>query len=152
MRGFFQKLLYKILPTTRWEVAQYRKDCEQLIHKYEDLLQHISDYMRSNRDLLYTPEHEMFFLEENNPLALNSFSFFSIKSELSDITEDCESLLARGVERLSELQARNTTIKILTAQLKELRKYSDQIETALGEFEDKLLKMEEALAERSLCN
>ena len=132
------------------EMSSYKKDCEQLIRKYEQLLQHISEYMRRNRYVLQiTPPSNA---EDQDSLQLNSFSFLAIKDELLHITSECDALLTKGNERLLSFSSPNDSMKVLLSQLEELRNYSDQIEGALTEFEEKLLEMEEALAERSLQN
>jgi hypothetical protein len=41
---------------------------------------------------------------------------------------------------------------LLISQLQNLRQYSDQIEEALLNFEEKLMEMEELASTRGLCN
>ncbi|MGK5094938.1 hypothetical protein WDW89_23375 [Deltaproteobacteria bacterium TL4] len=149
MWNFFQKLQRKLSSTPEGEVSDYKQSCEQLIQKYEHLLQQISDYMHSNQHILHTEVRNLY---EINRLEMNTFSFFSIKDELSDITSECEILLNHGNQQLQTALPQSHSVKILISQLKELRKYSDQIEGALQEFEEKLLKMEEVLASRTLAN
>ncbi|MBF0240219.1 MAG: hypothetical protein HQM12_21150 [SAR324 cluster bacterium] len=105
--------------------------------------------MRNNRHIINTFGQKQSTEEIEQ---LNSFSFFAIRDELHHITEECESLLSRGKGQSESIPQQEQTMKILMTQLQELRKYSEQIEIALKEFEDRLIEMEESLAARSLCN
>lgn len=153
MWEIWRKLQQKITATPHSELYTFKKNCEQLIQKYEQLLQQISEYMRNNRSLLNPQDTGETVLEEDpNQFYLNSFFFLSIKNDLLQITKECESLLVQGTNRLVDVHYKNETMKVLLSQLKELRDYSDQIEEALVDFEEKLIEMEEVLASRSLSN
>ncbi|MBF0288485.1 MAG: hypothetical protein HQM14_11770 [SAR324 cluster bacterium] len=136
------------------EIKTYKSACDDLVNKYEILLKQISEYMQENQLPLRTFEQNGHIPENDFPedFHLNTFSLLTIKDQLVEITHECEDLLNQGSSRLSNYSSHEQTIKTLLTQLRELRKYSEQIEGALGEFEDKLLKMEEVLAENSLCN
>jgi prefoldin subunit 5 len=46
----------------------------------------------------------------------------------------------------------NEAIKQYLNQLQELRQYSVQIETALHEYEENIMKIEEEISNNTLCN
>lgn len=153
MFNFWDKIRKKISPLLPGEIAEYKDACEQLIYKYEHLLQQISDYMSNNHDVLAINEQKIKPPpDDSDKFHLNSFLFLSIKKELSQITQECDSLLEQGTHRLVTVQDPGKAMNILISQLKELRTYSDQIEEALLDFEEKLMEMEELVASRSLHN
>jgi len=147
--------MIKILFTSQHEeIKSYKTACDSLVSKYETLLKQISEYMQENQQPLHTFEQEGQFPANgfSEEVQLNTFSLLSIKDELINITDECEHLLHQGSTQLSSYSPYEKTVKALLVQLKELRKYSEQIEDALEEFEDKLLKMEEVLSANSLWN
>ncbi len=154
MFGFFRNLRKKISSSRYQEISDYKESCDELVGKYEHLLKQISEYMQENQVVLRSFEQNGRLLPQapSDQVQLNTFSLLSIKDELVQITSECESLLSRGSSHLNTNTAYEKTIEVLLSQLRELRRYSEQIEEALGEFEDKLLKMEEVLSEHSLCN
>ncbi len=147
--------MIKLLFTSQHEeIKSYKTACGSLVNKYKTLLKQISEYMQENQQPLHTFEQEDQFPANgfSEGFQLNTFSLLSIKDELTNITHECEHLLHQGSTQFSSYSPYEKTIEALLAQLKELRKYSEQIEGALEEFEDKLLKMEEVLSANSLWN
>ena len=132
------------------EVQVFRNDCEKLVVRYNSLLKEISEYMKDHSK----PNHED---PENSAITLSyydtdSFFLISIKEDLEILTNDCEELLEKGVEHPGEIQLQNDAIEQNLKQLRELRRYSEQIETALDEYEENIMKIEEEISNNTLCN
>ena len=132
------------------EVQVFRNDCEKLVERYNILLKEISEYMKDHSK----PNHED---PENSAITLSyydtdSFFLISIKEDLEILTNDCEELLEKGVEHPGEIQLQNGAIEQNIKQLRELRRYSEQIETALDEYEENIMKIEEEISNNTLCN
>ena len=132
------------------EVLVFRSDCEKLVERYNTLLKEISEYMKDHSK----PNHED---PENSAITLSYFdtdSFFliSIKENLEILTNDCEELLEKGVGHPVDIQLQNGAIEQNLKQLRELRRYSEQIETALDEYEENIMKIEEEISNNTLCN
>ena len=132
------------------EVHVFRNDCEKLVERYNTLLKEISEYMKDHSK----PNHED---PENSAITLSyydtdSFFLISIKEDLEILTNDCEELLEKGVEHPGDIQLQNGAIEQNLKQLRELRRYSEQIETALDEYEENIMKIEEEISNNTLCN
>ena len=132
------------------EVQIFRNDCEKLVERYNTLLKEISEYMKDHSK----PNHED---PENSAITLSyydtdSFFLISIKEDLEILTNDCEELLEKGMEHTREIQLQNGAIEQNLDQLRELRRYSEQIETALDEYEENIMKIEEEISNNTLCN
>ena len=132
------------------EVQVFRNDCEKLVERYNTLLKEISEYMKDHSK----PNHED---PENSTITLSyydtdSFFLISIKEDLEILTSDCEELLEKGVEHPGDIQLQNDAIEQNLKQLRELRRYSEQIETALDEYEENIMKIEEEISNNTLCN
>ena len=132
------------------EVQVFRNDCEKLVERYNTLLKEISEYMKDHSK----PNHED---PENSAITLSyydtdSFFLVSIKEDLEILTNDCEKLLRKGVEHPGDIQLQNGAIEQNLKQLRELRRYSEQIETALDEYEENIMKIEEEISNNTLCN
>ena len=132
------------------EVHVFRNDCEKLVERYNTLLKEISEYMKDHSK----PNHED---PENSAITLSyydtdSFFLISIKEDLEILTSDCEKLLEKGVEHPVDIQLQNGAIEQNIKQLRELRRYSEQIETALDEYEENIMKIEEEISNNTLCN
>ena len=111
------------------EVQVFRNDCENLVERYNTLLKEISEYMKDHSK----PNQED---PENSAITLSyydtdSFFLISIKEDLEILTNDCEEWLEKGVEHPGDIQLQNGAIEQNLKQLRELRRYSEQIETAL---------------------
>ena len=137
----------KKIPT---EVQVFRNDCEKLVERYNTLLKEISEYIKDHSK----PNHED---PENSAITLSyydtdSFFLISIKEDLEILTNDCEELLEKGVEHPEDIQLQNGAIEQNLKQLRELRRYSEQIETALDEYEENIMKIEEEISNNTLCN
>ena len=132
------------------EIQVFRNDCEKLVERYNTLLKEISEYMKDHSK----PNHED---PENSAITLSyhdtdSFFLISIKEDLEILTNDCEELLEKGVEHPEDIQLQNGAIEQNLIQLRELRRYSEQIETALDEYEENIMKIEEEISNNTLCN
>ena len=132
------------------EVQVFRHDCENLVERYNTLLKEISEYMKDHSK----PNHED---PENSAITLSyydtdSFFLISIKEDLEILTNDCEELLEKGGEHPGDIQLQNGAIEQNLKQLRELRRYSEQIETALDEYEENIMKIEEEISNNTLCN
>ena len=132
------------------EVQVFKIECEQLVERYNTLLKEISEYMK---------DHSKSNQEdtENSAITLSyhdtdSFFLISIKEDLEILTNDCEELLEKGVSHPGEIQLQNGVIEQNLKQLRELRRYSEQIETALDEYEENIMKIEEEISNNTLCN
>ena len=132
------------------EVQVFKSDCENLVERYNTLLKEISEYMKEHSK----PNHED---PENSAITLSyhdtdSFFLISIKEDLEILTNDCEELLEKGVSHPEDIQLQNNVIEQNLKQLRELRRYSEQIETALDEYEENIMKIEEEISNNTLCN
>ena len=132
------------------EIQVFRNDCEKLVERYNTLLKEISEYMKAHSK----PNHED---PENSAITLSyydtdSFFLISIKENLEILTNDCEELLEKGVEHPGDIQLQNGAIAQNLKQLRELRRYSEQIENALDEYEENIMKIEEEISNNTLCN
>ena len=132
------------------EVQVFRNDCEKLVERYNTLLKEISEYMKdhskSNQE---DPENSAITLSYYET---DSFFLISIKEDLEILTNDCEELLEKGVDHPEDIQLQNGAIEQNLIQLRELRRYSEQIETALDEYEENIMKIEEEISNNTLCN
>jgi hypothetical protein len=82
----------------------------------------------------------------------DSFYLISIKNDLAILTADCKQLLEKVVENPVDSELHNEAIEQYLNQLQELRQYSVQIETALHEYEENIMKIEEEISNNTLCN
>ena len=132
------------------EVQVFRSDCEKLIERYNTLLKEISEYMKDHsKPNQEDPENSAITLSYHDT---DSFFLISIKEDLEILTNDCEELLEKGVEHPEDIQLQNGAIEQNLKQLRELRRYSEQIETALDEYEENIMKIEEEISNNTLCN
>ena len=132
------------------EIQTFRKDCESLVERYNSLLKEISSYMKDHNKLQEgDPENSVLSLTYHDT---DSFYLISIKEDLAILTADCKQLLEKVVENPADSQLHNETIEQYLNQLKELREYSVQIETALHEYEENIMKIEEEISNNTLCN
>jgi hypothetical protein len=76
----------------------------------------------------------------------------TIKGELLRITEECDKLMYKGFREPTIAPLQKEAMELLISQLQNLRQYSDQIEEALLDFEEKLMEMEELASTRGLRN
>ena len=143
---FVESLSYK-LPK---DIQIFRKDCDTLIERYNTLLEEISEYMKDHSKMHEDdPENSSLILSYE---ATDSFFLISIKDQLANLTDDCELLLEKGSQQPSETQPHNNASEQYLNQLHKLRRYSEQIETALHEYEENIMKIEEEISNNTLCN
>ena len=128
----------------------FRKDCETLVERYNKLLKEISSYMkdhsRQHEDDPDNSEHSFTYHDTD------SFYLISIKQDLAILTDDCKELLEKGAKNTDAYQLQNEGVEQYLNQLHELRNYSRQIETALHEYEENIMKIEEEISNNTLCN
>ena len=111
------------------EVQLFRSDCEKLVERYNRLLKVISEYMKDHsKPNQEDPENSAIILSYYDT---DSFFLISIKEDLEILTNDCEELLEKGLGPPVDIQLQNGAIEQNLKQLRELRHYSEQIETAL---------------------
>ncbi|MDP6211270.1 MAG: hypothetical protein QF474_08920 [SAR324 cluster bacterium] len=132
------------------DIQAFHKDCESLVERYNSLLKEISSYMKDHSK----PQEDD---PDNSELNLtyhdtDSFYIISIKEDLALLTADCKLLLEKVVENPPDSQLHNEAIEQYLNQLHELRQYSVQIETALHEYEENIMKIEEDISNNTLCN
>ena len=147
--------MFKTLFSSRYEeIKTYKNAYNALVTKFETLLKQISTCLQDQQKPLHAFEKDGPLPAEGfaEYLHLNTFSLLAIKDELADITVECENLFNRVSLKYSSHASSETTVDNLLNQLQDLRKYSEQIEGVLDEFEAKLLQMEEALSANSLWN
>ncbi len=150
IRHYMGVLLHAFPKKIPKEVQVFRSDCEKLVERYNTLLKEISEYMKDHSK----PNQED---PENTAITLSycdtdSFFLISIKEDLEILTNDCEVLLEKGVSHPVDIQIQNGVIEQNLKQLRELRRYSEQIETALDEYEENIMKIEEEISNNTLCN
>ena len=135
----------------RKDIALFRGEYEQLVGRYEALLKQISTYMKKHSHILNGDSREPpEFWDQLN--SVDSFLLQSIRDDLKGITRECELLLARGEEKPVNYPYQQKILNLHISQLKELRKYSAQIDSTLISFEQKLMRVEEVLSDRTLSN
>ena len=143
---FFESFSSK-LPS---DIQLYQKECEDLIGRYNILLKEISEYMKDHcKQHEINPENPSLILSYHDT---DSFFLISIKEDLGNLTDDCEELLEKGELHPSVLQPHNKAIEQNMNQLYELRRYSEHIETALHEYEENIMRIEEEISNNTLCN
>ena len=147
---YLRVLLHAFPQKVPKEVQVFRIECEKLVERYNTLLKEISEYMKDHSK----PNQED---SENSAITLSyhdtdSFFLISIKEDLEILTNDCEELLEKGVSHPVVIQLENNVIEQNLKQLRELRRYSEQIESALDEYEENIMKIEEEISNNTLCN
>ena len=147
---YLRVLLYAFPKKVPKEVHVFRIECEKLVERYNTLLKEISEYMKDHSK----PNHED---PQNSAITLSyydtdSFFLISIKEDLEILTNDCEELLEKGVKNPGDIHLQNSIIEQNLKQLRELRRYSEQIETALDEYEENIMKIEEEISNNTLHN
>ena len=150
LRHYMRVLIYSFPKKVPKEIQLFRSDCEKLVERYNILLKEISEYMKDHS----TPNHQD---PENSAIILSyydtdSFFLISIKEDLEILTNDCEELLEKGVRHPADISLQNSVIEQNLKQLRELRRYSEQIETALHEYEENIMQIEEEISNNTLCN
>ena len=131
------------------DIIDYKHQCEQLVNKYETLLDQISQYMQTEERILGKEETEVV---APPPQDTGIFELLTIKGELLRITEECDKLMNKGFREPTIAPLQKEAMEMLISQLQNLRQYSDQIEEALLDFEEKLMEMEELASTRGLRN
>jgi chromosome segregation ATPase len=132
------------------DIKAFRKDCESLVERYNSLLKEISSYMKDHSKLQEDdPDNSELSLTYHDT---DSFYLISIKEDLTILTADCKQLLEKVIENTADSKLYNEAIKQYLNQLQELRQYSVQIETALHEYEENIMKIEEEISNNTLCN
>ena len=146
IKVFLEKFFYK-LPE---DVLIFRKDCENLVERYNTILKEISTYMKDhskNND--ESTENSGLILSYRDT---DTFHIISIKEDLAILTDDCKELLKKEQKNPKFSYLHKDTNKNYINKLQELRQYSVQIETALQEYENNILKIEEEISNETLCN
>jgi len=135
----------------RDEILSFRKDYEQLVGRYEALLKQISRYMKDHSFIL----NEEYKNSDDVWKQLNSIDSFmlqTIRGDLELITRDCEYLLEKGEQNPVDFPYQEELLTLHITQLKELRRYSDQIDNTLKDFEKRLMRVEEVISNQMLTN
>jgi len=135
----------------RDEILSFRKDYEQLVGRYEALLKQISKYMKDHSFIL----NEEYKNSDDVWKQLNSVDSFmlqTIRGDLELITRDCEYLLEKGEQNPVDFPYQEELLTLHITQLKELRRYSDQIDNTLKDFEKRLMRVEEVISNQMLAN
>ena len=150
LRHYFRVFFESFSSGLPSDIRIYQKECEDLVGRYNILLKEISEYMRD-----HCKHHEN--NPENSDLILtyqdtDSFFLVSIKEDLGSLSDDCEQLLEKGELHPTETPFHNRAIEKNINQLYELRRYSEQIETALHEYEENIMRIEEEISNNTLCN
>ena len=150
LRHYMRVLIYSFPKKVPKEVQLFRSDCEKLVERYNMLLKEISEYMKDHSK----PNHQD---PENSAIILSyydtdSFFLISIKEDLEILTNDCEELLEKGVRNPADISLQNSVMEQNLKKLRELRRYSEQIETALHEYEENIMQIEEEISNNTLCN
>ena len=134
------------------ELQVFRKEYETLVKRYEALLRQISDYMKAHSFVLEGNQLQETEDAWTRLKEIDSFTLQTIRGNLEQITQDCDHLLARGTSNPVDFKYQQEVLSLHLTQLKELRKYSDQIESTLKAFEKRLMVVEEALSQQYLSN
>jgi len=146
LKIFLGKLFYK-LPE---DIIIFRKDCENLVERYNTILKEISTYMKDhskNND--ENSEDSGLILSYRDT---DTFHIISIKEDLAVLTDDCKELLEKEPQNPNYNFLHKEANKNYINKLQELRQYSVQIETALQEYEKNIMKIEEEISNETLCN
>ena len=150
LHHYFRVLLNTFSSNLPKDIQAFRKDCESLVERYNSLLKEISSYMKDHSK----PQEDDAVNSELNLTYHDTDSFYiiSIKEDLSLLTADCKLLLEKVVDNPPYSQLHNEAIEQYINQLHELRQYSVQIETALHEYEENIMKIGEDISNNILCN
>jgi hypothetical protein len=135
----------------RDEILTFRKDYEKLVGRYESLLKQISKYMKDHSFILndeYKNSDEVW--KQLN--SIDSFMLQTIRGDLDRITQDCEYLMEKGEQNPIDFPYQQELLTLHMTQLKELRRYSDQIDNTLKDFEKRLLRVEEVISNQMFAN
>ena len=84
--------------------------------------------------------------------SVDSFMLQTIRGDLELITRDCEYLLEKGEQNPVDFPYQEELLTLHITQLKELRRYSDQIDNTLKDFEKRLMRVEEVISNQMLAN
>ena len=84
--------------------------------------------------------------------SVDSFMLQTIRGDLELITRDCEYLLEKGEQNPVDFTYQEELLTLHITQLKELRRYSDQIDNTLKDFEKRLMRVEEVISNQMLAN
>jgi len=146
LKVFLEKFFYK-LPE---DVLIFRKDCENLVERYNIILKEISSYMKdhskNNDENFQNPGLTLSYRDTD------TFHIISIKEDLAILTDDCKELLEKESKYSNYSYLHKEANKNYINKLQELRQYSVQIETALQEYEKNIMKIEEEISNETLCN
>ena len=153
--SLIKKQVYRFLKwfnrPTRDEILTFRRDYEKLVGRYESLLKQISKYMKDHSFILndeYKTSDEVW--KQLN--SIDSFMLQTIRGDLDRITQDCEYLMEKGEQNPVDFPYQQELLTLHMTQLKELRRYSDQIDNTLKDFEKRLLRVEEVISNQMLTN
>ena len=84
--------------------------------------------------------------------SVDSFMLQTIRGDLELITRDCEYLLEKGEQNPVDFPYQEELLPLHITQLKELRRYSDQIDNTLKDFEKRLMRVEEVISNQMFAN
>ena len=150
LRHYFKVFVESISYKLPKDIQVFRKDCDTLVERYNTMLEEISEYMKNHSKLHNDgPDNSSLILSYQET---DSFFLISIKDELANLTDDCDVLLEKAVQQPSDTLVHNDAIEHYLNQLHELRRYSEQIDTALHEYEENIMKIEEEISNNTLCN
>ena len=132
------------------DIVMFRKDCEIMVERYNKILKEISTYMKDHsKNNEESPDNSGLVLSYRET---DTFHIISIKEDLAVLSDDCKKLLGKEPQNPNYIDFHKEANKNYIKQLHELRQYSDQIETALQEYEKNIMKIEEEISNETLCN
>lgn len=133
------------------ELRLYRRDCKSLVHRYEALLEDISVHLKKI-DRTETEEEWVDHLTNNPAALLDSFGLHQLRSDLDTITSECDDLVSRAQRQATVYSQQREIVNLLIQQLQTLKHYSTKVDSALDQYERKVIAYEEQLASNVLPN
>ena len=150
LRHWWQLTRAVVMPLNA-ELRLYRHDCKSLVHRYEALLEDISSHLKKI-DRTESEEEWVDHLTHNPAALLDSFGLYQLRCDLETITSECDTLVGRAEGQATVYSQQREIVNLLLQQLETLKDYSTKVDSALDQYERKVISYEEELASNVLPN
>jgi len=150
LRKLWQFVRAAVMPLNA-ELRLYRKDCKNLVGRYEQLLEDIAVHLKKI-DRTESEEEWVDHLTHNPAALLDSFGLHQLRRDLDTITCECDALVDRAEGQATIYIQQREIVNLLLQQLQTLKHYSTKVDSALDQYERKVVSYEEELASNVLPN
>ncbi len=150
LRHLWQLVRAAVMPLNA-ELRSYRQDCKSLVYRYETLLENISSHLKKI-DRTESEEEWVDHLTHNPATLLDSFGLYQLRCDLETITSECDTLVGRAEGQATVYSQQREIVNLLLQQLQTLKDYSTKVDSALDQYERKVISYEEELASNVLPN